>query len=190
MAMAAIERSASSDERPTISNAQKEQFMEAAKTAIIGAARWLPSTVSDGMLVAGLRGVLHQIACWDHGRDNASDFSLQAVSMSAAQARMVRSASPSGPMPRGSLASTNTRTCQRRSPMPAQTSAWPSGRNGVSRQWRRPALTARCSPERRRWPSRSRSPVRLRWSATQRRALRSSARRHRTSLWWFLSARC
>ena len=60
MAMAAIERSASSDERPTISNAQKEQFMEAAKTAIIGAARWLPSTVSDGMLVAGLRGVLHQ----------------------------------------------------------------------------------------------------------------------------------
>jgi hypothetical protein len=54
------------------------------------ARRWLPSRVSDELLVAGLRGVLHQIALWYLGRDNASDSSQQALSISAAQARILR----------------------------------------------------------------------------------------------------
>jgi hypothetical protein len=89
-AMALIERSAFAEDGPSISNTQKVQLMEAANAAIIGAARWLPPTVSDELLAAGLRGVLHQVAYWYLGRDGVSRFPQDLLSVSAAHARILR----------------------------------------------------------------------------------------------------
>jgi hypothetical protein len=90
MAMASIERNAFADETPAIGAEQKVQLMEAVKAALVAAARWLPSAVSDELLAAGARGVLHQIAYWYLGRAKASDFPQDLLSASSAYARILR----------------------------------------------------------------------------------------------------